>query len=129
MKFVTFMVKTLAGPAYRIGVLREGSIIDLHAAYASYLREVRNIWRWRELAQAIVPTDMLKFIEGGAMAEEAAQLGLDYFERSGAPAGQDGERHLYHMNEVQLMAPIPRPVSIRDCSAFPQHNNQAEPLC
>jgi len=33
-------------------------------------------------------TDMLKFIEGGAMAEEAAQLGLDYFERSGAPAGK-----------------------------------------
>lgn len=103
-------------------MLQGQQIIDLHAAYASYLREVRDIYRWRQLAQAIVPTDMLKFIEGGEMGMEAAHLALDYFQRADSPVAQDGERLLYKLDEVKLMAPVPRPVSIRDCSAFPQHS-------
>jgi 2-keto-4-pentenoate hydratase/2-oxohepta-3-ene-1,7-dioic acid hydratase in catechol pathway len=123
MKFVTFEVKTLIGPVQRIGILQGRQIIDLHAAYASYLREGRGIYRWREIAQAILPADMLKFIEGGEMAMEAAQLALEYIQKTGSPAeGQGGERHSYLPAEVVLLAPVPRPVSIRDCSAFPQHS-------
>lgn len=122
MKLVTFCLKTIVGSVERLGVLQGQQIIDLHAAYASYLREVRDIYRWRQLAQAIVPTDMLKFIEGGEMGMEAAHLALDYFQRADSPVAQDGERLLYKLDEVKLMAPVPRPVSIRDCSAFPQHS-------
>jgi 2-keto-4-pentenoate hydratase/2-oxohepta-3-ene-1,7-dioic acid hydratase in catechol pathway len=126
MKFVTFEVKTMAGAVHRIGILRDQVIIDLHAAYASYLREVGGIWRWRELALSIVPNDMLTFIEGGTMSMDAAQLALNYFERAGSPVAQYGERLLYQLDEVKLMAPIPRPISIRDCSAFPQHNKNMQ---
>jgi len=123
MRLVTFCIKTMVGSVERIGVLQGQQIIDLHAVYASYLREVRGIYRWRQLSQVIVPTDMLKFIEGGEMAMEAAHLALDYFERIGSSAdGHGGERHVYQLSEVKLMAPVPRPVSIRDCSAFPQHS-------
>jgi 2-keto-4-pentenoate hydratase/2-oxohepta-3-ene-1,7-dioic acid hydratase in catechol pathway len=122
MKLVTFEVKPMVGGMHRIGVLRDQNIIDLHAAYASYLKEERSIYRWRELAQAIMPPDMLKFIEGGSMAKDAAELALDYLERTGASVVQDGEKLLYQVGEVRLMAPVPRPVSIRDCSAFLQHN-------
>jgi 2-keto-4-pentenoate hydratase/2-oxohepta-3-ene-1,7-dioic acid hydratase in catechol pathway len=123
MKFVTFEVGTAVGMVRRIGVLRGQKIIDLHAAYASYLREVRAIYRWRELAQALVPTDMLKFIEGGEMAMDAAHLALEYFEKTGSPeVRQDGEKQSYRLDEVKLAAPVPRPVSIRDCTAFPQHS-------
>ena len=122
MKLVTFEVKTVVGAIQRIGVLRDRNIIDLHGAYASYLKEVRGIWRWRELAQAMVPTNMLRFIEGGAMAMEAAHLALDYFEKAGGPAvGQDGEKLFYRLDEVRLMAPVPHPVSIRDCFTFEKH--------
>jgi 2-keto-4-pentenoate hydratase/2-oxohepta-3-ene-1,7-dioic acid hydratase in catechol pathway len=123
MKLVTFSVKTMVGSVERIGVLQGQQIIDLHGVYASYLREVRGTYRWREMAQAILPADMLKFIEGGEMVMEAAQSALDYLERIGRSAeGEGGERHVYQLSEIRLMAPIPRPVSIRDCSAFPQHS-------
>ena len=123
MRLVTFSIKTMVGSVQRIGALHGQQIIDLHAVYASYLREVRGIYRWRQLAQVILPTDMLKFIEGGEMAMEAAHLALDYLERIGSSAeGHGGERHVYQLSEVKLMAPVPRPVSIRDCSAFPQHS-------
>ena len=105
----------------RIGVLRGKDIIDLHAAYASYLREVRAIFRWRELAQAIVPTGMLKFVEGGEMVMDAAHLAIEYFEKTGSPEeGRVGEKQAYHLDEIKLLAPVPRPVSIRDYTAFPQ---------
>ncbi|HVN23266.1 MAG TPA: fumarylacetoacetate hydrolase family protein [Syntrophorhabdales bacterium] len=126
MKFVTFEVKTPIGPVQRIGVLKRQGIIDLHAAYASYLRDVRGIYRWQELAEAIVPPDMLKFIEGGAMSMEAALQALDHDERSGDRANDSsGARTFYELNEVRLLAPVPRPLSIRDCSAFLQHVKNA----
>ena len=84
MRFVTFQVKTPVGPVQRIGILRRQGVIDLHAAStAAYLREVRGIYRWRELAEAIVPTDMLKFIEGGSMSMDAVRQALDHDERTG----------------------------------------------
>jgi hypothetical protein len=43
VKFVTFEIKTAVGMVRRIGVLRGEDIIDLHATYASYLREVRGL--------------------------------------------------------------------------------------
>jgi 2-keto-4-pentenoate hydratase/2-oxohepta-3-ene-1,7-dioic acid hydratase in catechol pathway len=123
MRLVTFSVKTMVGSVQRIGALYGQQIIDLHAVYASYLRQARGIYRWRQLAQAILPADMLKFIEGGEMAMEAAHLALDYLERTGnSSEGQGAERHVYQLSEVKLMAPVPRPVSIRDCSTFPQHS-------
>jgi 2-keto-4-pentenoate hydratase/2-oxohepta-3-ene-1,7-dioic acid hydratase in catechol pathway len=123
MRFVTFEVGTPVGPVARIGVVTGQNIIDLHAVYASYLREARAVYRWRELALAIVPTDMLGFIEGGEMAMDAAHLALKYFEKEGSLVmGRAGEKQLYRLDEVKLMAPVPRPVSIRDCSTFPQHS-------
>jgi 2-keto-4-pentenoate hydratase/2-oxohepta-3-ene-1,7-dioic acid hydratase in catechol pathway len=121
MKFVTFEVKTPVGPVQRIGVLRGQDIIDLHAAYASYLRDVSGIYRWQELAEAIVPADMLRFIEGGSMSMDATRLALDHVERTGDRTTDETGELLYQLNEVRLLAPVPRPVSIRDCSAFLQH--------
>jgi len=123
MKLVTFEANTVVGTAQRIGVLRGQDIIDLHAAYAAYLKDMRGIYGWRELAEAVVPPDMLKLIEGGDMAMDATRLALDYFEKTGDEvAGHDGERLRYDAGEVRLMAPVPRPVSLRDCSSFLQHN-------
>ncbi len=126
MKLVTFEVMNAIGPMQRIGALRDERIIDLHGVYATYLREVRGIYRWRDIAEALVPTDMLKFIEGGEMAMDAARIALDYFDkRASEPENDKGEKLLHRMDEVKLLAPVPRPVSIRDCSAFLQHVRNA----
>jgi len=126
MKFVTFEVKTAIGTVQRIGVLRDHRIIDLHATYCSYLRDVRRIYRWRDVAQTLVPTEMLKFIEAGEISMDAARVALDYLENEGYPAlSGNGEKFVYQTSEVKLLAPVPRPLSVRDCSAFLQHTMNA----
>jgi 2-keto-4-pentenoate hydratase/2-oxohepta-3-ene-1,7-dioic acid hydratase in catechol pathway len=126
MKFVSFEIVTTIGRVRRIGTLRDGRIVDLHATYAAYLRDERGLWQWERMARAIVPTDMLTFIGGGDMSTDATQMALDYLERTGSQEkGQQGERFVYTMDQVHLLAPVPRPVAIRDCSAFLQHIGNA----
>jgi 2-keto-4-pentenoate hydratase/2-oxohepta-3-ene-1,7-dioic acid hydratase in catechol pathway len=123
VKFVTFEVLTPIGPIRRIGISQGTNIIDLHACYARYLKDEKGIWRWRELAGSVVPTEMLKFIEGGEMSMEAACRALDFFKNiDGREKRREGERLSYESGEIKLLAPVPRPVAIRDCSAFFQHH-------
>ena len=122
MKIVSFEVTTEFGPIRRIGVLSENDVIDIQAAYAAYLRDVRGLGGWRRLAMALLPTEMLDFIEGGDMSKEAAQVALDFVERTGnAHVDSYGQRLLYPTERIRLLAPVPRPVAFRDCSAFLQH--------
>jgi 2-keto-4-pentenoate hydratase/2-oxohepta-3-ene-1,7-dioic acid hydratase in catechol pathway len=122
MKLVTFEVKTPVGDLRRIGVLRDQKIVDLTASYGAYLRDSRNIYRWQEIADSIMPPDMLKFIEGGEMSKEAAQQATEYVDKNGKPKDKSGANLLYDLSEVRLLAPVPRPLSLRDCMTFPQHS-------
>lgn len=122
MKFVTFEAKTVLGSIQRIGILRDGIIIDLNAAYSAYLREKRGIYGWQSLSDAIVPSNMLRYIEAGEVAREATHLALDYLDEIGGSSSSDNSPKLtFEPGEVTLLAPIPRPVSIRDCSVFLDH--------
>jgi 2-keto-4-pentenoate hydratase/2-oxohepta-3-ene-1,7-dioic acid hydratase in catechol pathway len=103
-------------------VQNNSDIVDLQNAYAAYLRDSRGIYRWHELSYSIVPDDMIKFIEGGDISREAGVLALNYLKENGNPEmSQFGERLIYKRSDVKLLAPVPRPVSIRDCSAFLDH--------
>jgi hypothetical protein len=96
MRFVTFEVQTSLGPIQRLGLWRNKAIVDLNGIYSVFLREVRGIYRWKELALAIVPPDMLSFIEGGELSMQACRTALEYFDNAGSlPTGQYGERLLY----------------------------------
>src|SRR5512147_2910014 len=101
MKFVTFEVATSIGAVQRTGILRDGKVVDLNAACATYLREGRYIWRWSELANELVPTEMIKLIENGPIAIDAIHLTLEHLDRTGNPEkSEKGERLLYQQNEV-----------------------------
>lgn len=122
MKFVTFQVKTPIGAVNRVGILREGGITDVNAVYGRYLREVNKCHRWRELAHAIVSPDMLAFIQNGSLAIDAVRTSLRHFEEAGdSGTCKDDETFSYSADQVRILAPVTRPVSIRDCSAFLQH--------
>lgn len=122
MKFVTFEIKTVVGALRRMGVLNNHELVDLNAAYSCYLWEVHGIWRWKELALAEVPVDMLQFIENGPKALEAAEIGMQYVkERPSEEKGPGGERIIHQLDEVKIKAPFPSPISIRDCLTFEQH--------
>lgn len=103
MKLVTFLGKaqreyigTLVDDGRRIAVLQAG-IKEKCGKPSAYF------------------SDMLAFLEGGEAARDEAQETTDYI------VSQKPPEMLIALSDVILMAPVPRPESIRDCMAFEQH--------
>jgi acylpyruvate hydrolase len=102
MKIVLF------GPHRRTGTLQDGNVVDLNYACAKYLRERANEPSPREMAEALVPSDLAKLIEGGPRALENVQNALDYLSTQAQDRlGPRGERVVHPLAEVRLHAPRP----------------------
>jgi 2-keto-4-pentenoate hydratase/2-oxohepta-3-ene-1,7-dioic acid hydratase in catechol pathway len=124
MRLVTFVLPTPLGPVPRAGAcLSDGSVLDLNLAFAALLRAQRHA-RAQVVADAVVPPDLLSVIRGGAHTLAAAREGLA-FAADQAAVDADG-RVLRHLpGSVRLLAPLPRPNSIRDFLAVEQHLRNA----
>ncbi len=124
MKLVTFEVKTALGSFERLGALSGSLTVDLNAAYASSLKE-KGETSPAKLADALLPSDMLGFLDLGQAARRAAQDALNFIQRlgsgAGKAAGSNNEKILYQEDEVRLLAPLPRPRALRDFFAFEDH--------
>ena len=72
MKIVVF------GPDRRTGVLRGEDVVDISRAYDKLIRERDGERHPLELASALVPADLERFIEGGDRSLDHAQVALDY---------------------------------------------------
>jgi 2-keto-4-pentenoate hydratase/2-oxohepta-3-ene-1,7-dioic acid hydratase in catechol pathway len=102
MKIVVF------GPRKRTGALHDGKIVDLSYAYAKYLRERTDEPSPMEMADAVVPSNLARLIEGGSRALDGAQAALDHlFGRAQDTLGPSGERLLHEPAAVRLHAPRP----------------------
>lgn len=125
MRLCTFEVGGPLGPVRRVGMLTAGGpIVDLNLAYELLLAERDAQPRSRELAAAIVPPEMVAFIENGRLARRAVDDALAYLGSRAKDRGLQsahGARVVWARDEVRLLAPIPRPRSMRDCLAFEQH--------
>lgn len=123
MKLVSFDLPSPLGSETRIGaLLSPDRIVDLASA-----------WRWRLIARdglskegaarlsaALLPADMVAFIENGAMGRDAAEAALDY--AAGAdPIAADGAVLVHAAADLRLRAPVPKPPLIRDFMAFETH--------
>jgi 2-keto-4-pentenoate hydratase/2-oxohepta-3-ene-1,7-dioic acid hydratase in catechol pathway len=119
MRLVTFELNTPLGPARRTGALVGQHVIDLCLARAAYLSS-RGCTRYRTIAEAEVPSDMLELLAGGDYSLEAAREALDHVGQSGA---QDIDDALicHPPGGVRLLAPLPRPNSLRDFLVFEEH--------
>ncbi len=102
MKLVTFVRQ---GSEPRLGALLGDEVLDLRAA--EELQGGASPWS----------RSMLDFLEGGTDARTAA-------ERLAATTEQAGDA-LAALDECTLLAPLPRPGSIRDCMSFERHILQA----
>ena len=122
MKLVTFEVASPLGPLVRIGAVDEGAVVDLRTAYALALRAVDEPMA---LAEALIPSDMVAFLERGTAALDAARRGLALVQAARAmdqtPRGPRGETLVFPLDSVRLRAPLPRPASLRDFFAFEGH--------
>lgn len=134
MKLVSFEVPTPVGPIRRIGALVDESgsrIADLSAAYLAYLKDETDEPTPEGLAALRVPPDMIGWLRGADRSREAAEQALGYVRNhlagTGAPAGTAGEQLVYDRSSVKLLAPVPRPNTLRDFSIFHEHMSKARP--
>jgi 2-keto-4-pentenoate hydratase/2-oxohepta-3-ene-1,7-dioic acid hydratase in catechol pathway len=121
VKLVTFELTGPTGPIRRIGALDGAVITDLNAVCAAHLQAGGQTGSPYEVAAALVPADMVAFLKGGAMARAAADAALAWLAASGTTAGPRGEALRFALNDVRLLAPVPRPNSIRDTLSFEGH--------
>ncbi|MDY6833905.1 MAG: fumarylacetoacetate hydrolase family protein [Chloroflexota bacterium] len=124
MRLVTFEIPTAIGSIQRIGMISNDRIIDLNMGYQLYLTETRNSQRVQEMANTILPTNMLDFLRGGNESKEAARITAEYVN---ATSGKDyttgpcGRRVIYNSTEIHLKSPVLRPNSLRDYLSFEDH--------
>jgi 2-keto-4-pentenoate hydratase/2-oxohepta-3-ene-1,7-dioic acid hydratase in catechol pathway len=99
-------------------------LIDLNSACRWHLG-TKGEPRPVQLADTLVPASMLEFLQGGETTMTFARATVDHLKEtlvSGrVPAGPGGETLLFRPAEVRMMAPLPRPASMRDFYAFEAH--------
>lgn len=121
MKLVTFEVATLAGPIQRIGAMIDDTVVDLNFACRAHLAAGGQTGRAAEIADALVPPDMIAFLAGGHMSRKAADDALSFLAETGQEQTTDGAALIHQTDALTLLAPIPRPNSIRDTLSFEGH--------
>src|SRR5919205_251307 len=127
MKLVTFVVTGPVGAQQRLGVLAGDRIVDLTTAYATYLARATDEPTPRELAQLRTPPDLIGWLRGQHKSREAAEQALAYAGGLRTDArGLDDARLVFERSEVKLLAPLPRPNSLRDFSIFEEHMSRRE---
>jgi 2-keto-4-pentenoate hydratase/2-oxohepta-3-ene-1,7-dioic acid hydratase in catechol pathway len=130
MKLVSFEIGSVLGPVRRIGAVMgsalddDAEIADLNNAYGALLRESGDP-RWREIADASLPADMIGFLEGGPPAMDRARRALDYARGSGED--DEGRQLVFRRRDVRLLAPVPRPRTLRDFSVYDEHMTKNRP--
>jgi len=114
MKLATYLPKNAQSHQPSIGAAVGNEIIDLHYAYARYLREVQGEIRAYQLAEGRIPADMIGFLQGGEKAIDAANRTVEFVKnlKSNDVKGISGEKLIYALNDVKILAPIPRPGKI-----------------
>jgi 2-keto-4-pentenoate hydratase/2-oxohepta-3-ene-1,7-dioic acid hydratase in catechol pathway len=124
MKLYTYLISTRIGNLKRIGAELEGKIVDLNLACAAYFEELNEPDPY-DCASFYIPLDMIKFFECGERSKKAAADSLGFVKnrvkRNGKIEGPNGEQVVYEFDEIKIMAPVPRPNVVRDCTVFEEH--------
>jgi len=101
LKLVTFRLPGSSAATPRIGALDgDDIVVDLHAVDAS------------------IPTDMIEFLAQGAAVREAAE--------NAVADSRSNESVRFALLDVGLLAPVPKPNSVRDTISFENHMKNFE---
>jgi len=108
MKLVTYA----SGAAKRFGVVvADRWIADVAECYQKAKAHF-------DVPLETLPSDLLQFLQLGVAGWEALTQLFEWLQKE---YGNLGKPALWDQKEVQLLAPLPRPVSMRDGYAFRQH--------
>jgi 2-keto-4-pentenoate hydratase/2-oxohepta-3-ene-1,7-dioic acid hydratase in catechol pathway len=123
MKLASFEVETPVGTRQRVGVRDEhGALVDVTAAYAADLNS-RGEADPLAVAETHAPPEMSTFLQRGERAFNAARDAVAFVRETDASEGPTGGQLRFDPADegVRLLAPLPRPNSIRDFMAFEEH--------
>jgi 2-keto-4-pentenoate hydratase/2-oxohepta-3-ene-1,7-dioic acid hydratase in catechol pathway len=121
MRLCTYEIRTALGRHERLGACLDDRIVDLNLASAWRLRAAGEP-AWRKLADLLVPPDLRAFLEVGMRGWDEVRAALAALEALPAvPPGPDGAVLVHDRSAVRLLAPLPRPQSLRDFYAFEEH--------
>ncbi len=96
------------GPERRTGALRDGMIVDLCGAYAKYAWEKDGDPRAVALAEALVPADLARFIDGGSRTLDTAEKAVEHLVHEAQDRRDRRGALLVHpLSETRLHAPRP----------------------
>ena len=119
LKLVTFKVHT----ERRLGAVVKEGIVDLNSAYTAYLKEGGEVFPKR-VASALIPPDMVGFLEGGEKAKNEAEKVLKWVVKKKDAIGVEGEK-LVLGDEARIQAPIQYPGKIY-CTAVNYYDHATE---
>lgn len=120
MKLVSFEVASPTGPTRRVGAASRNEFVDVTAGYGAALADQGHAAPM-ELAHGIVPPDMIEILRRGTRALEAMQEATTFAETNDVTRAPNGARIRYEPSDVRVLAPVPRPNSIRDFMVFEEH--------
>jgi 2-keto-4-pentenoate hydratase/2-oxohepta-3-ene-1,7-dioic acid hydratase in catechol pathway len=125
MKLVSFHSQAREN---RIGAIApDGSIVDLNAAYALYLRNVEQEGVFYALADARVPSNMRGLFENGDRGLDAARVALEYAVKEGPETlGASGEPIFFRRESVRIKAPIIPKKFFHTAGNFREHHVEAQ---
>jgi acylpyruvate hydrolase len=95
----------------RLGAVRDGLIIDLNRAYAAVRRAECLAPQAQALADARLPSHLVRFLEGGTEAVAAARQAVAHVEDLDAAVAQR-ELLTASLADVRLLPAVPRPPKI-----------------
>jgi 2-keto-4-pentenoate hydratase/2-oxohepta-3-ene-1,7-dioic acid hydratase in catechol pathway len=127
MRLATFVVSAPTGPATRVGLLTDGDVLlDVNACYGELVADRLAPDRVLAVAAEVAPPDMVRLLGNGSFGRHVLdEIAAAAHQLTATSRNAHGQRLHYRLDEVGLLAPIPRPVSLRDCSAFEEHVRNA----
>lgn len=124
MKLVSFEVMDHFKTWRRIGLLVDEKILDLDLACQVLFRGSEDQFKISNQGYAYFPADMIDFFRGGSRMLEKAREILKVFKSTPERLFEGGRKCLFERAEVKLLAPVPRPNTIRDFSTFEEHQKR-----
>lgn len=124
MRLVTFSIATPLGEIGRVGALHGDEVVDLAAAYGWQLHR-RGVHAATALAAAMIPSDMVGFLERWPVAFELAKEAFSF--AVGLPPDAmtpSGARVRFGAGEYRLRIPL-RPRRIKDYLVYEEHKKKS----
>lgn len=120
MKLASFEVETDIGTKQRVGVYDGKKIIDVTSGHETLLAR-DGAANQAQVGSTEAPPNMLDFLQTWQSSVEIARQVLDEFSTTSPTTSPSGSKIKYRLDDVELLAPLPRPNSIRDCSVYEDH--------